>query len=124
MRRRTYASDLRAMERARRRSARMARHRALAERAGLREIRLRRNGATVGVYDGSAAGLDTTTGRWSTVCEDHSEAVSHRTLALARLHAVTPEEWCSRCHGVGCPAATGEPTCICGVWEAEYRARG
>jgi hypothetical protein len=65
--------------------------------AGLREWRVcRASGARIAVYDGVEAGMDTDAGRWQTVCETHGSITSHRTLALARLHAAWPE-WCESC---------------------------
>jgi hypothetical protein len=58
---------------------------------------LRRTIGHVGVYDGLAAGLDTTTGRWQTVCERHHEVCSHRTWRLALAYARQPWQWCEHC---------------------------
>lgn len=59
----------------------------------------RSNGALVGVYQGDQAGLDTDNGThpWSTVCEAHGTVICHRTLVLAKFHAVDPEGWCDEC---------------------------
>jgi hypothetical protein len=66
--------------------------------AGLREWRKNRvTGTFVGVYDGRAADMDTDAGRWQTVCEPHGTIISHPTLALARYHAASPDEWCEKC---------------------------
>jgi hypothetical protein len=49
--------------------------------AGLRSwTKARQTGTTVGVYDGEEAGMDTTGGRWQTVCEEHGNVCSHLTL--------------------------------------------
>ena len=66
--------------------------------AGLRAwSRSRSTGSTIAIYDGEAADLDTTAGRWQTVCETHGTIISHATLRLARYHAAAPEEWCEDC---------------------------
>lgn len=63
--------------------------------AGLREHRRSRTtGTMVSLYDGEAAGLDTTAGRWQTVCEDHSAIISHHTLDLAYANMTEVAEWC------------------------------
>ena len=68
--------------------------------AGLRQYRQARStGTHVGVYDGTEADMDTSAGRWQTVCEEHGTIISHQTLALARWHAPCPEEWCETCAG-------------------------
>jgi len=54
---------------------------------------------TVGVYDGTEAGVDTAGGRWQTVCEDHGQICSHTTLADARWHGRRPAKWCEVCSG-------------------------
>jgi hypothetical protein len=38
-------------------------------------------------------------GNWTLVCDDHSTLLQTDTLALARLHAAAPEEWCPDCRG-------------------------
>jgi hypothetical protein len=48
----------------------------------------------VGVYDGNMADMDTFSGRWQTICENHGTILSHKTLALALGHAREPESWC------------------------------
>lgn len=48
------------------------------------------------LYDGIAQQMDTTEGRWQTVCEKHKTIMSHRTLAEARRHLGT-SEWCEEC---------------------------
>jgi hypothetical protein len=68
--------------------------------AGLRSYtRASSTGTHVGVYDGESAGMDTDGGRWQTVCEEHGNIISHRTLALAMSFRCCPEEWCDRCSG-------------------------
>jgi hypothetical protein len=89
-------------------------------RAGCVQLRRARStGTLVGVYDGEQAGLDTDDGAspWSTVCEEHSTCVSHRTLALARDHAAAPEGWCEDCvprrqERVPCDVCKGAGTCM------------
>jgi hypothetical protein len=39
----------------------------------------RQTGTTVGFYDGEEAGMDTSGGRWQTVCEEHGNVCSHLT---------------------------------------------
>ena len=51
----------------------------------------------VGVYDGQEAHMDTSGGRWQTVCEKHGEVCSHSTLRLAMLFAEQPWQWCEQC---------------------------
>jgi len=69
-----------------------------ADYAGLVQMtRARSTGHYVGIYDGTAAGMDTEAGRWQTVCEAHDSICSHRTLALAREHSHAPEGWCEPC---------------------------
>lgn len=68
--------------------------------SGLRSWhKARSTGATVAVYDGTTAEMDTDAGRWQTVCETHGSVISHRTIALAKYHAAAPEEWCEGCAG-------------------------
>lgn len=69
--------------------------------AGLLDQRKARStGATVSLYDGEAAGLDTEGGPYSTVCEDHAACVAHATLAIARSWLSMPEEWCDSCQSL------------------------
>lgn len=74
-------------------------------RAGCRQLRKARStGTVVGIYRADEAGLDDGEGEepYSTICEEHSFVVSHRTLELARWHASSPEDWCEPCRdGVG-----------------------
>lgn len=66
--------------------------------AGLRRWSKARNtGTIVAIYDGIAADMDVTVGRWQTVCEDHGTIISHKTLALANSHASVPQDWCEGC---------------------------
>lgn len=67
--------------------------------AGCVELRKRKNGVVVGVYNAEQAGLesDEPSCKWMTVCESHHYLVGHATLKLALYHAVTPEEWCDEC---------------------------
>ena len=65
--------------------------------AGLVERRRRSNGVQVGVYNAQQARLDEDSGAWYCICEDHGTLLAHRSLKLARHHAVTPEEWCESC---------------------------
>lgn len=64
----------------------------------LRTVTARQTGSAVTVGHGSDLGLDTVDdGPWYTICESHSEMVSHRTLALARYHSADPLGWCEGC---------------------------
>lgn len=66
--------------------------------AGLRQYRKNRaTGTYVGVYDGEAAEMDTSSGRWQTVCEVHGSIIAHGTLALAIYHAADVTGWCEAC---------------------------
>lgn len=66
--------------------------------AGLRAThRSFQTGRVVSLYDGEAAGMDTTAGRWQTVCEDHGTVISHRTLTVAEYQRADPLGWCEQC---------------------------
>lgn len=66
--------------------------------AGLRSYRIaEQTGRPVAVYDGIEAGLDTSSGKWQTICEEHGTIISHRTLKLALSHAADPLSWCEEC---------------------------
>lgn len=58
---------------------------------------LRRTIGTAGVYDGWAADMDVTAGRWQTVCEKHGAVCSHHTLKHAMNWARFPHLWCEEC---------------------------
>lgn len=69
---------------------------------GLVQLRKsRQTGTMVGIYDGELQGLDTESGRWSTVCEEHGTVIAHQTLALAKTWAPVPDEWCEDCMARG-----------------------
>ena len=71
----------------------------LRENAGY--LAARRNavtGAVYVLYDGGLAAMDTTDGRWQTVCETHSVIMSHSSQKMARWHLPTGD-WCSECNG-------------------------
>lgn len=53
----------------------------------------------VGLYNTAQAGLDIDAGEWTTVCEEHSCTVGHRTYALALSHLGDPTGWCEECMG-------------------------
>jgi hypothetical protein len=79
------------------RKARLADARTL---AGYRSAHFaRETGTLVLVLDAEPAMLDPDGGRWYTVCDDHSQAVGHRTLSLAKYHAANPLGWCEVCNG-------------------------
>lgn len=65
--------------------------------AGLVERRRRATGVQVGVYNAQQARLDEEGGAWYCICEAHGSCLAHRSLKMARYHAVTPEEWCESC---------------------------
>jgi hypothetical protein len=66
--------------------------------AGIREAHFARStGTLVAILNGAEAGLDTSGGPWSTLCDDHSTCIAHDTLQLARWHASAPEGWCEEC---------------------------
>ena len=63
--------------------------------AGLRHwARARSTGATVSIYNGDEAGLDTDGGAWSLMCETHGCVIAIDTLTLAREWVRHPENWC------------------------------
>jgi hypothetical protein len=57
----------------------------------------RQNGRIITVYDGELAGMDTSDGRWQTVCEEHGYIICHTTRHLAIAHAADPCGWCEEC---------------------------
>lgn len=36
---------------------------------------------------------------WYSICEEHSQLISHMTRSLAQLHSVWPKGWCECCMG-------------------------
>lgn len=89
--------------------------------AGLREQRKNRiTGKLVGLYDGTAAEMDTADGRWQTVCEEHGTICSHRTLELANRHMADPQ-WCEPCQAELAAKAEAEaqtPEIIGNIYDA------
>jgi hypothetical protein len=70
---------------------------------GLRQAHFaRETGTLVVVVNAVEQGLDPSDGEteWYTICDDHDQLVGHRTLALAKAHAVNPLGWCEVCNGV------------------------
>jgi len=76
------------------------------DRAGFRYACYNRHGQTptwkdgspyVVVYEAGEAGLDTSGGRWVTVCEAHGSLVNHDRLDTARHFSHEPETWCDDC---------------------------
>ena len=60
--------------------------------------RSQQSGREVTVGHGDDLGLDVIDdGPWYTICEEHSEMCSHRTLKLARHHSADPLGWCEQC---------------------------
>lgn len=66
-------------------------------------LQLRRSRATgtlVGLYRSAEGDMEVDPELpYTTVCEDHSTLVSHRTLADARANLGHPEGWCDACRG-------------------------
>lgn len=68
------------------------------EYAGYRRHSVARStGTTVVLLDGIDAELDTSGGRWQTVCDPHGTVCSHDTHDLARSFMSVPEQWCETC---------------------------
>lgn len=66
--------------------------------AGLRYLlQARSNKALIGLYDAEEANLDTESGRWNLVCEDHAIIVGTDNLGRARYQQSDPESWCEGC---------------------------
>jgi hypothetical protein len=57
----------------------------------------RTTGTSVSIYNNEQAMLDADGGAWSTVCEDHSWIVAHRSLKIAHRWLSHPEDWCEEC---------------------------
>lgn len=69
-------------------------------------------GALVGVYHGEQSGMEgDPDSPWITVCEEHHNLVGHRSLRLAKSHAVDPTMWCEDCQVGGTPS-TPCPTAL------------
>ena len=72
----------------------------LALNAGaVRSRKCRATGTTVTLYDGEPANMDTSDGRWQTVCEDHGTIICHTSRKRAESHLSHPDEWCEVCMG-------------------------
>lgn len=54
------------------------------------------NGAWYSLYRAGDQGLDTSNGKWATVCEKHSTICIHRTYRLADSH-LSGGEYCEEC---------------------------
>lgn len=68
------------------------------QNAGLiRSSKVKATGFYASVYDGKLADMDTDSGRWQTVCEQHGTVVSHRTKKLALSHRTDVAGWCEQC---------------------------
>jgi hypothetical protein len=59
--------------------------------------RSRSTGYLVGLYHADQAQLDSSSGPWATICEEHGHVINHDTLALARSHLADPAGWCDLC---------------------------
>jgi hypothetical protein len=57
----------------------------------------RTTGHLVGLYEADQALLDSSSGRWATICEAHGHIVNHETLRHARSHLGDPCGWCEAC---------------------------
>jgi len=78
----------------------------LRDNAGARvSRRCRATGTTVTLYDGEAADLDVSAGRWSTTCEQHGEVIAHERYGVALSHLSHPDEWCESCMRPECDSA-------------------
>lgn len=57
----------------------------------------RQTGRIIEVCDGELAGLDTTDGKWYTICTEHGTCICHKTRKLAIWHSSDPLGWCKEC---------------------------
>lgn len=57
----------------------------------------RRTKSLFGLYDGVAAGMDTSGGRWQVVCEKHGTILSVATRKQAEKDIAQPESFCEQC---------------------------
>lgn len=72
--------------------------RAVPNSSGLIERRMcRQTRSLVALYDGHLAAMDTSAGRWQTVCEAHGSVCSHTSQARARAWMADPVTWCDAC---------------------------
>lgn len=63
--------------------------------AGLRYYaKARSTGTIVMILNGEEAGLDTSGGPWSIMCDTHGAVIAVDTLKMARAHVSEPEFWC------------------------------
>lgn len=53
--------------------------------------------ATIVLLDGEAADMDTSGGRWVTLCDTHGEVCNHTTQREARAWMAEPQMWCKGC---------------------------
>lgn len=51
------------------------------------------------LYDGDTQQLDTSDGKWVTVCEEHGTVLNHTTLAKAKKF-LEEAEWCEKCMAI------------------------
>lgn len=66
--------------------------------AGLKVQRYnRRTKSCFTVYDGIAANMDTSGGRWQVVCDKHGSILSVATRKQAERDAAQPEQFCEQC---------------------------
>lgn len=68
--------------------------------AGLRVTRLNKyTGSWLSLYNAEEAGLDSSDGKWTTVCEAHGTICNHKTFDIARLH-LSSANWCEECQSI------------------------
>lgn len=72
--------------------------------AGCIQARInRQTGTLVAVIDSHAPGgdwMDAEAGRYTLLCDDHSETIAVETKAQVSTFAPVPDEWCEQCMGV------------------------
>ena len=65
----------------------------------------RETGTTVTVYDAVTAQMDTTDGKWATVCDDHGSVLNSKTYVAAKSAMTKPSDWCEGCKAHASSAA-------------------
>lgn len=70
----------------------------MAGRAGCLQLRKAQStGTLVGIYNSDQAGLNTESGTWSVVCEEHGAILGCEKQGDARAQAADPQGWCEGC---------------------------